>query len=80
MVLPSNHILKYNNVDVKWFIGDYNWKGQFWEAWGSCEGRPYQMFAKFNQYSRVLSDLHVFNNRTNIYFHEPTYNLLTSKS
>lgn len=32
--------------------------GPFWEAWGSCLGHAYQLFAWFNPETRELIDIH----------------------
>lgn len=64
--------------------------GACWEAWGSCNGRAYQMFAWFDSGKRQLSEIMVNPKKQKYqddkgntykkdayYFHQETYDLLT---
>jgi hypothetical protein len=51
--------------------------GPYWEAWGSCNGRPYQLFAWFDKGTQMLSNIIVLNDPKNDYFHQETYEILT---
>ena len=93
-LLPLDHYITYNGVKVHWFIGDFNFTGQYWEAWGSCNNRAYQMAAKYGGSSelpiikgffpkkRLLYDIVVLKKlegQNNSYFNQENYNLLTTK-
>lgn len=93
IVLPEGQYMEYNGVRVHWFIGDFNDRAGFWEAWGSCYDsagklRPYQLFGLYDQgrgrsgiqkkkNPRRLFNILVLNDPNNIYYHEETYNRLT---
>ncbi len=68
-----------------------NHDGAFWEAWGSCNGRVYQLSAWYSAKTRELVDIEVLprkQKKVNLdgttveedayYFHEETYRLLTN--
>lgn len=69
-----------------------NNNGFYWEAWGSCNGKMYQLFAWYNKEKNELSDINVlppkiyYTNRDgetieedSYYFDQQTYDLLTVK-
>jgi hypothetical protein len=84
-ILPANHYTKYNGLKIYWFIGDgvfvdgQNGITYNWHAWGSCNGRAYQMHALFNSTTRELLNIKVLPKITgqDYYFHQETYDLLT---
>lgn len=78
-ILPTDHITEYNGQKVKWFIGDTDFNNGLWQAWGSCNGHAYQMFAHFNYSTRELSGIKVLPRVAgqDYYFHKETYDLLT---
>ena len=84
-ILPMDHYLKYNGQRVHWFIGDgifaegQNGFTNRWHAWGSCNGKAYQMYATYNSNTRELMGIKVLPKvqGQDHYFHQPTYDLLT---
>ena len=80
-ILPDTFITEYNGQQVKWFIGDWYSRIGYWQAWGSVNGRAYQMGANFSWKTRALKDITVFK-KTGIkeqdyYFDQETFDLLT---
>lgn len=53
--------------------------GPYWEAWGSCNGQMYQLFAWYNSATRELIDIHALERveGQDHYFHQETYDMLT---
>ncbi len=75
-VLPEDHYMEYNGIRVHWFIGDLNSKS-CWEAWGSCLGKAYQLFAWYNRETKELTEICVNKDNGSSYFSQENYNLLT---
>ena len=70
---------KYNGVTVKWFIGDWNTRVNTWEAWGSVEGKAYQLSAWFNRERQELYDIKVNSDEKNYYYDAVIYKKLTAE-
>lgn len=51
--------------------------GPYWEAWGSCLGKAYQLFAWFDTETRELIDIHPLANNGSPYFKQENFDLLT---
>lgn len=75
--LPTDHYTEYNGQKVHWFIGDFDADNDHWQAWGSCNGHAYQLFAKYHEGTRTLFDIIVLYDPNNPYHHQETYELLT---
>ncbi len=53
-------------------------EGPYWEAWGSCLGKAYQLSAWFNKETKELSDIEPIYDPDNSYFNQEIYNKLKS--
>jgi len=51
--------------------------GPYWEAWGSCLGKAYQLFAYFNEETSELTEIRVCENNGSSYFSQENYDKLT---
>lgn len=84
-----NRPTHYNGTPVRWWLGDAipDYKGyngdmslcRKWEAWASANGNPYQLNAIWDRETEELSNVTVLSDKTNPYFHQETYDLLTKK-
>lgn len=54
-----------------------NKEGAYWEAWGSCNGKTYQLNAWFDRETRELSDITIHGDKNNYYYDAETYKMLT---
>lgn len=75
------------NISMAERLGCFEWngrsgsltsqKGHYWEAWGRCNGKAYQLRAWFCRVTRELVDIRVNSDKSNYYYCEETFKMLT---
>lgn len=76
------------NFDIAVKLGCAEWigntgrmlknSGAYWEAWGSLNGKAYQLAAWFDRETRVLSNITILDDEANYYYSKETVDLLKS--